>query len=343
MAKWRSYPSRDLAGDTCHRSLIDRTKSALSSFNDSRKVDRHVSVEITSVGGYAPLAPQDLAAVIVARNEMAMLPSFLAHYRQLGVSRFIILDDGSEDGSVAFLTAQPDVDVWTSPVRFAEACGGMHWREALFKRYGMNRWYLNLDADEYLIYDRYQDRNLHALIGHLEAQGCRRLSAPMIDMYPAGAVEAVPFGPTSGMPWHIAEYFDRSGYQLKIRRQNMLIIGGPRHRKFGLRNQLMKSPLLYWDDSCSLQHGIHKPLPYFRNYLPISGVLLHFKFFADFRDEVQSAISDGQHYNNACEYKELASSLEKTSSIDFMGDVSERYEGPDQMIDYGFMQRIWRA
>ena len=38
-------------------------------------------------------------------------PAFLAHYRRLGADRFVILDDRSTDGTVAFLAAQPDVMV----------------------------------------------------------------------------------------------------------------------------------------------------------------------------------------------------------------------------------------
>ena len=41
-------------------------------------------------------------------NEGRMLPYFFRHYRSL-VERFFIFDDGSTDGSLEFLRAQPDV------------------------------------------------------------------------------------------------------------------------------------------------------------------------------------------------------------------------------------------
>ncbi|NLS04532.1 glycosyltransferase family 2 protein [Rhizobium sp. P32RR-XVIII] len=341
MPKWRRYPARPRNTEIFHRSLLLRAKSALRSFIDSRTASKSDPVEIVAATEFRPLAADDLAAVVVARNEVMMLPSFLAHYRGLGVSRFIFLDDRSEDDSLAFLSRQPDVDLWTSPVRFAEAGGGMQWREALFARYGFNRWYLNLDADEYLIYDQYHEKPLQELIKHLESRRCRRLSAPMIDMYPSCAVEQAQFHGDSGMPWEVADLFDKDGYEFRMKRQNMLMVGGPRLRKFGLNNQLMKSPLIFWDEACSLRQGIHKPLPYTRNFFPISAVLLHFKFFADFRAELADAISDGQHYDNSREYKAIATALHPKDTLDFQSEVSTRYEGPQQMIELGFMQPLW--
>ena len=50
-----------------------------------------------------------LPLVAIARNESALLPAFLAHYRTLGVRRFFILDDASDDGSPDLLAAQSEL------------------------------------------------------------------------------------------------------------------------------------------------------------------------------------------------------------------------------------------
>ena len=47
-----------------------------------------------------------------------MLDDFLRHYRALGVDRFVVLDNGSTDGSVDLLARQPDVDLYQVPRRF---------------------------------------------------------------------------------------------------------------------------------------------------------------------------------------------------------------------------------
>ena len=55
-----------------------------------------------------PQRPGEVRACMVVRNESLRLPSTLAHYRQLGVDRFLVIDNGSDDGTLEFLRGQPD-------------------------------------------------------------------------------------------------------------------------------------------------------------------------------------------------------------------------------------------
>jgi hypothetical protein len=99
----------------------------------------------------------------IVRNELYYLPAFLDHYRRLGVVRFVILDDQSDDGSREFLTAQPDVMLLGSARRYGERVFPdqvdtqladvrmVHaWRTLMLKRYSLGRWALLVDADEFL-------------------------------------------------------------------------------------------------------------------------------------------------------------------------------------------------
>jgi hypothetical protein len=61
------------------------------------------------------------------RNEKLRLPAFLADYRKLGVARFFIVDNASDDGSAEFLCAQPDVHVFHTYGSFRAARGGTNW------------------------------------------------------------------------------------------------------------------------------------------------------------------------------------------------------------------------
>ena len=49
------------------------------------------------------IAPDAILAFVTVRNEMIRLPYFLDHYRGLGVDHFLIVDNGSDDGTAAFL------------------------------------------------------------------------------------------------------------------------------------------------------------------------------------------------------------------------------------------------
>jgi hypothetical protein len=50
--------------------------------------------------------------IAVLRNESAVMPEFLTHYRGLGVERFALIDNGSTDETRALLAAEPDVDLY---------------------------------------------------------------------------------------------------------------------------------------------------------------------------------------------------------------------------------------
>src|SRR5689334_13496512 len=55
---------------------------------------------------FRPLSVNDFPLIVLTHDDMRFLPSFFAHYRAMGVTRFICLDDASTDGSADFITAQ---------------------------------------------------------------------------------------------------------------------------------------------------------------------------------------------------------------------------------------------
>jgi len=64
---------------------------------------------LTDTTAAIPLLKQDLLVVCVVRNEMALVPHFLAHYRLLGVKCFVFVDNCSDDSTREYLFEQPDV------------------------------------------------------------------------------------------------------------------------------------------------------------------------------------------------------------------------------------------
>lgn len=308
-----------------------------------QKQDGQVEISLFSPAAFRPLEAEDVPLVFLAHNDGKMVPALLAHYRLLGVTRFICVDDQSEDGCREWLAAQSDVDVWVSPVRYRDAKRGKLWREALFARYGKDRWYVNIDADEFLVYQDCFNRPLPKLIERLESLGEFRFAAPMIDLYPTGGVSGAGFDGRDGrMPWDVAGHFDANGYVVTIMKRFLSLSGGPRVRKLNAEVELMKYPLLYWDDRCSFGVSIHQPTPFEWNFHPISGALLHFKFFADLQEKLVQAIEDRQYFDDAREYKRIFDVLEQDRDLDFGAEISTPYAGPDQLVEMGFMRRLWR-
>lgn len=335
------YPSPGMKSELWRRSPIERMLAWHGTKRSRRRISRFTnehSLQLASQEQFRLLAEPDIPLIFLSRNDRRLLPSFLSHYRKLGVTRFICVDDQSTDGSAEYLSSQRDVDLWTSRLRYKEARRGKNWRQELFEIYGPNHWYLNVDSDEFLIYDRCFEMPLRGLIERLEALSIRRLAAPMIDMYPSGDIAVAEFtGENDLMPWQVADCYDQDGYSVVKNSRFLRIKGGVRKRLFGSDVDLMKYPLIFWDNECSLGENIHQPLPYHRNFPPIFGVLLHFKFFSDYQERVQAAIDGGQHFGGAREYVKMMQRITADNEVVFAYPGSVRFQEPRQFVDQGFI------
>ena len=93
------------------------------------------------------LPPPDSPLVIsVVKNEIDRMHDFLWHYRGAGIERFMFVDNVSTDGTLEYLDAQPDVDVYRrrGPFDWRLKQG---WINKIIEIYGCNQWYIYVDAD----------------------------------------------------------------------------------------------------------------------------------------------------------------------------------------------------
>ncbi len=183
-----------------------------------------------------PEAASEIRATLVARNEIVRLPRVLAHHRRLGVDRFLVVDDHSDDGSREFLLAQPDVHVFIGAGRFATQKAV--WREILLTEHCQDIWTVNIDADECLVYPGMEDLDLHEFCRFLDAEGSLGLYAPMVDMYSREPLDQVQLHDDDDL-LDAYPYFDTAGYNLQFRTKRMghtvpewQLRGGPRERVY---------------------------------------------------------------------------------------------------------------
>jgi len=127
-----------------------------------------------------------ILGAMVLRNEFQRLPSVLQHYRALGVQHFLIVDNGSTDGSLELLRAQTDVSLWQTAASYRFSRFGMDWINALLRRYGHGHWCLTFDADELFVYPHWHSRPLSALTDWLERGKTNMFGALMLELYPTG-------------------------------------------------------------------------------------------------------------------------------------------------------------
>ena len=296
------------------------------------------------------IAADTILLFATLRNERMRLPYFLRYYRDLGVGHFLIVDNGSEDGSREYLCAQPDVSVWTTRAGYKRARFGVDWLNWLLGRYGHEHWTLTVDPDEFLVYPFCDTRPLRALTDWLDASSIRSFPAMLLDMYPRGPLGAEPCAEGRD-PFEIAPWFDSGNYT--IARDpvygNLWIQGGPRARTFfadtpARAPALNKIPLVRWDRSYTYVSSTHSLLPRGLNLVydewggeKASGCLLHAKFLDTFADKAEEELTRAQHYAASLEYRAYAAGL--AEAPDLWCKRSERYINWRQLEILGLMSK----
>ena len=322
-----------------------------------------------------PDDPNEIRLFCKFRNEAARLPYFLSYYRDLGVQRFFFVDNASSDAS-ADLLREGDCHVFCTDERMIDARAGMDWLEPLLDAYGVGRWCLVADADELFVYPGAETLALGAFCRDLAASGADALISMMLDMYPEGHAEAIAY--REGQPFlEACPFFDRSGYFHRDKQDQgevPEIVGGPQLRMFYpelldrrvrarvkrrllneiayaplLRNTrlnnlkppipapLHKVPLVRWGERVSFGPAAH--VLFGGTFAKARGALLHFKFLGDFTRRVDEEKARKVYGSNSERYRRYAARLERQSApLDFMCDLSTRYQGTSQLLALGLLR-----
>ena len=262
------------------------------------------------------IRPDDILCFTTLRNELVRLPYFLDYYRNMGVAHFLMVDNGSDDGTTEYLETQRDVSLWTTDGSYKASSFGVDWLNHLQWRYGADHWCLVADVDEFLLYPYADTRPLHALTDWLDSQGRKSFSAMLLDMYPKGPIAAQPYREGQN-PFEIARWFDAANYSIKRNplMSNLWIQGGVRQRLFMADSPeqapaLNKVPLVRWSRKYAYASSSHMALPRGLNRVydesggeQASGVLLHAKFLDTIMTKAQEELARGEHYAGSREYR----------------------------------------
>ncbi len=307
--------------------------------------------ELTAVRDQtAAIRPGDVLLCATIRNERARLPYFLSYYRRLGIGHFLIVDNGSEDGSAAFLAGQEDVSLWQTGASYQASRYGADWLNALLRRHAPGHWALTVDADEFLVYPFCDSRPIRALTDWLDGHGLRSFPAMLLDMYPKGPVGDAVVAEGAN-PFDLAQGFDSGNYMISRNPLygNLWIQGGPRARMFFADDpknapSLNKIPLVRWDRSYAYVHSTHMLLPRRLNQTFAtdggewaSGCLLHAKFLSGFSDKVSEETRRREHFAGGQEYRAYAAG--DPAGTDFWCRTTERYINWRQLEILGLMSK----
>jgi hypothetical protein len=277
-----------------------------------------------------PLRADEVGVVAVARNERLLLPHFLAHYRGLGVRRFVIADNLSTDGTREFLAQQPDVTLYSVDTPYRLSHYGVAWQLAMLAEHAQGRWALVVDIDEFLVWPGCERESLVARCERLQAAGHDAAWALMVDMYPQGPLdnadftrgspfaEAPCFDTQPALPWRLGSgsFSNSPSFVSSVRHR--LLPGSPPNHYTSQKVPLVRyQPGLRWSEGLHYAAGVQlAPEPMF---------LAHFKYHGGFRAKVEEEIARKQHYNDAEEYRKYRALWAEARGMMFDPAVSRRY------------------
>lgn len=281
--------------------------------------------------------------ISVVRDEISRLPNFLRHYRLSGIERFAFVDNGSTDGTVAFLASQPDVDLY-------EKRGAFEWRlkqgwiNKVVEIYGTARWYMYVDADELVVFDGLGDHTFSELIRLLEPCGIVRIRGFLIDMYSDGPLLRSTCQPGTSLiesyPW-----YDVGTYREQRHTEIISVKGGPRARVFGRMNprfrpELTKYPIFKAMPETYMVNP-HHIWPYSRNFDcgRILGIL-HFKFLPDILERIHKAVEAKNYWDGSLEYSCYLGVIQEDAEISLKSEWSVRFTSVAALAAQGLIARL---
>ena len=249
-----------------------------------------------------------VSVVAAMRNEMFVVPHFLKHYRNLGISSFLIADNLSNDGTREYLLEQPDVCLFSVETEYRNSHFGVDWQQAMLAGYRVGKWSIVADADELLVWQHPQTASMNELLEQPEFENSDAARVFMLDMYPKASLNTANFETgdlfaeahySDYQPFHNAgsasgPYSDQPGWVSALRHRLM-----PRSRPNLFSAQ--KLALLRYHPGLRLSEGLH-----FIGGARIAErelIFAHFKYNSAFLEKAQTEVARQQHFNDAEEYR----------------------------------------
>jgi hypothetical protein len=141
------------------------------------------------------------------RDERYLVEAFFNHYRQLGVERFYVFDDQSQDGTREWLCDQEDAVVLTSSLRYGDATQvcfpdgteraskfGVAMKSAMQYVFSRHRHCLYADADEFIVFPAHVN-SFDELVKECEADNVSAVPSAVAEFFPTNWSPPYPNSP----------------------------------------------------------------------------------------------------------------------------------------------------
>ncbi len=278
----------------------------------------------------------------VIKNEEFFIPSFLDHYRKIGVEQFLFLDDKSSDKTRDMLKNESDCVILSSPYSFGDEISftnnkgqqekqrvGKLLKAAIPEKFLRNKLGIYADADEFLVFPS-GINNLQELYKIMREKGIKTIAASQIEFYPKNLTD---LSETKGFSClkeilHSYPYFDAETLVTLHEGKQPGEVGDSASKRLFARYHIAK-PLRYIrkippkvfqkifrfpvDDSSVFktpvflfEDGVELIGSHNANVAPTDKILLglfHFKYTCDSKRRIDQALELKSHRNKSLKYK----------------------------------------
>ena len=280
------------------------------------------------------LARDEMLVTLLVRNGASQIDSYINHHRRLGACHFVIIDNGSTDGTLEAAKQHSQVSVFATRLSFAK------WKNLLKTwsgyRFGGAGWNLVADIDERFEHPYSDKLPLREFLRYLNAHNYNAVRAYMLDLVPLGPESR---WPTSGEEleqdcrWYSIEDIT---WRPAKRTEGMEALGGIRKTIFGANPNLSKLPLTNWSSGARPElFSAHKCRT--ARVADMTALLRHLKFDRDFRAYCLDAVARRCYYNESSEYHQYLSVLDDVEDFTFSSTSLRKLDDIDQLLEEGFL------
>ncbi len=290
--------------------------------------------------------PCEPTVLAVVKDDLERMKLFYRHYQDLGVKQFVVIDNGSTDGTLEWMSRQQGTRCYSVTTKF-QSEKKVAWIEKALALTGYNRWYVVVDSDELLDYIGSEQHDLKNLILHAQKNGYKHLNGYMLDMY-------------SDKPLFTEEckyneivsrfrYFDVSGYYPKNYHSRIIdteinsLIGGPRERLFKNKEISLNKQSVFYFNMDALYCNPHYLWPYQGcGEDPCSFVLRHYKFLKQDLCEFEKRIEEKNFWNGSQEYRMYMAAYQDNSCICMKYNESVEYKDSHSLAVLPFLKTLFK-
>lgn len=302
------------------RSFIKLVKSS----NDElhwKMIEEFNNGELSMIKDFDSVDNNDSPVVLCAeRNEISRIAEFLKHYRTLGVSRFLIADNGSTDGTREYLMNQPDVRLYDAKNQYT-AQRKSAWQNRMVAEFGSNRWYLYVDADEFIWYPGAEKVSFADYVSNLKKKKICAVKGILLEMYPKGVL-----GSNSDLKESFVNdycYFDRDSDYYYYDPDMKCIRGGVLNRIFEEKGVLRTKIPLFYQTTKRFIIGSHHIYPLYEDISSPYGMLIrHYKFLPGDEQKVREALEKKNYADGSKLYKKYVQIYDKEEGVVAFGNGS---------------------